>query len=140
MRLKILIKLLLMICLPLTVTFISCDNSNEPTESPYDSYLSGTYSNKTDAKGNKLELTLNGQSLTDKEVQFKSPDYKTAKITFSNIIEGEKSTTISNISLVANEEKGCYDFSGTYTTSTAVKYAYSGSISTGLLKLTLSKQ
>lgn len=140
MRFKRFIKLLLMICLPLTVTFTSCDNNNDPTESPYDSYLSGTYSNKTDVKGNKLELTLNGQSVTDKEVLFKCPDYKTAKITFSNILEGEESTTISDISLVANKEKGCYDFSGTYTTSTSVKYSYSGSISTGLLKLTLSKE
>ncbi|MGL5562813.1 MAG: DUF4925 domain-containing protein [Tannerellaceae bacterium] len=136
MQLKKLFLLMLIMCLPLA--FTSCDNNNEPTESPYDSYLSGTYSNKPDAKENKLELTLNEQSLTDKEVLFKSSDYKTAKITFSNIIEGEKSTTISNIALVANEEKGCYDFSGTYTASTSVKYAYSGSIGSGLLKLTLS--
>ena len=138
MQLKKLFSFILMISLPLT--FTSCDNNNEPTESPYDSYLSGTYSNKPDTKENKLELTVNGQSLIDKEVLFKSPDYKTAKITFSDILEGEKSTTIPSVTLVANKDDGRYDFTGTYTTSATIMYSYSGSISTGLLKLSFSKE
>ena len=124
MKLKDL-TLLLMICLPLT--FTSCDKHelSEPTEVYY---LSGTYSNKSDAGNNKLVLTFDGKTLTGKEVMFKSHDNETGKFELYDIIEGEKTATISNVPLTINKEKGGLDFSGVYTTSSSSKIKYSGNV------------
>lgn len=105
----------------------SCDK-HELTEPTEVSYLSGIYSNKTDTDRNKLILTFDGKPLTGKEVMFKSHDNEIGKLEFYDIIEGEKTVTISNVPLTINKEKGGLDFSGVYTTSSSSKVKYSGNV------------
>ncbi|MGL5620754.1 MAG: DUF4925 domain-containing protein, partial [Tannerellaceae bacterium] len=77
---------------------------------------------------NKLILTFDGKPLTGKEVMFKSHNNETGKLEFYEIIEGEKTATISNVPLTINKEKGGLDFSGVYTTSSSAKVKYSGNV------------
>ena len=114
-----------MICLPLT--FTSCDKGeyNDPISI---NDLSGMYSNKSDAGKNKLVLTFDGKTLTDKEILYKSHNNETAKFELYDIIEGEKTAIISNVPLTINKEKGGLDFSGVYTTSSSSKVKYSGNV------------
>jgi hypothetical protein len=133
----------------IAISILSCSDDNEKGTDYSQSYLNGTYQNYSEVYENKnpfedgenyLILKYNDNELKSKEVSFYTSDHKIGKITFSNIINNEEETIISNIALVIDEEKGGFSFEGLYNTKNSKKVTYSGHIVVGTLSLYLNDE
>lgn len=84
-----------------------------------------------------LDLTYSGEKLIGKTVTFKTEDSETGTLTLNDVIPGEATTPINNITLYENEEKGVFTFSGTNITMGGATVEYDGSITPKTMKLNL---
>lgn len=84
-----------------------------------------------------LDLTYSGEKLIGKTVTFKTEDSETGTLTLNDVIPGEATTPINNITLYENEEKGIFTFSGTNITMGGATVEYEGSITPKTMKLNL---
>lgn len=84
-----------------------------------------------------LDLTYSGEKLIGKTVTFKTEDSETGTLTLNDVIPGEATTPINNITLYENEEKGDFTFSGTNITMGGATVEYEGSITPKTMKLNL---
>lgn len=84
-----------------------------------------------------LDLTYSGEKLIGKTVTFKTEDSETGTLTLNDVIPGEATTPINNITLYENEEKGVFTFSGTNITMGGATVEYEGSITPKTMKLNL---
>lgn len=85
----------------------------------------------------KLDLTYSGEKLIGKTVSFETEDSETGTLTLNDVIPGESTTPINNITLYENEDKGVFTFSGTNITMGGATVEYYGSITPKTMKLNL---
>lgn len=122
-RLLYLLTLICSICL-----FTACSDDDEKEEVEIDNsweLVAGTYNSE------KLALLYSEDSLPGKEVTFAATNSTNGALTLKNVIPGEATTTISNIT-VANSE-----FSGT-TSTTYADVEYTGSVKDEVMTLKLN--
>lgn len=122
-RLLYLLTLICSICL-----FTACSDDDEKEEVEIDNsweLVVGTYNSE------KLALLYSEDSLPGKEVTFAATNSTNGALTLKNVIPGEATTTISNIT-VANSE-----FSGT-TSTTYADVEYTGSVKDEVMTLKLN--
>lgn len=129
----------LIIVISIFCTLVSCSKDDTPYN-PAISYLTGEY--MPTSKSYVLEATIDGEKVNnDAVVVFNTGDNKVASITFKNIIDGQKSVTIQNVTL--NKDETQYNFNGSETLKNGKMLMYSGSIQmtgydSNLLTITLS--
>lgn len=122
-RLLYLLTLICSICL-----FTACSDDDEKEDVEIDNsweLVAGTYNSE------KLALLYSEDSLPGKEVTFAATNSTNGALTLKNVIPGEATTTISNIT-VANSE-----FSGT-TSTTYADVEYTGSVKDEVMTLKLN--
>lgn len=119
-------KLLLILCAAL-FTFTSCSDDNNP-EQNIKSYLDGDYT--LNSQNYKLDATLNDIKISDASalVSVSSTGSNTLKLVLKNIIPGQSTVTLNNITLTEDTSQGRKIFSGTTNISSSQTISYSGSI------------
>lgn len=121
---KRLLYLLTLICSICLFTACSDDDEKEEIDNSWE-LVAGTYNS------DKLALLYSEDSLPAKEVTFAATNSTNGALTLKNVIPGEATTTISNIT-VANSE-----FSGTASTTYA-DVEYTGSVKDEVMTLKLN--
>lgn len=130
MKVKLLRKVLYVVCFSGVLT--ACNDDNYDGPSPYD--VNATYTNQLSA-GNKANLALlyNEEALIGKNVYFKLKDAHTGYLSLKQILPGEQETNLDNIPLTTDGES--YSFNGSATTANGTSFAYTGKVETGKLAL-----
>ncbi len=132
MKIKLIEKLWLLICLVTTCT--ACNDADYDGPSPYE--VNATYSNLLAMGENPtLALTYNGEEMIGKNIYFKMMDTHTGMLSLERVIPGEEETDVDGIALVATE--GGYSFSGSATGTTGTTFQYNGKVEKGKLEVAL---